>query len=239
MSVTDRREFIRLDVGYLDNPKVAEALDHSHAAVVLHMASMAYARQHRTDGVVPVRRVLRKADATQDDAQVLIDAGLWHDLGGGKVKVHDYEKHQETREQIEERSAKQAEKARKRWDSRQDASGIATGTPASNASGNAEESRGEESRHTGSAAAQQPGFQNGGAVLSSHGMPKAEHAEFIRALKDRGIRSWTAFVSDAHRKGTLDGLIEDWRTERDASKVTPLSKKKGPDVGVQEWMLRG
>jgi hypothetical protein len=238
MSVTDRREFIRLDVGYFDNPKVGEALDVSHAAVVLHIESMMYARRHRTDGVVPAKRVMRKVGATEDDAQTLLDAGLWEPRDGGKIYVHDYEKHQETREQIEERSAKQREKARKRWDSPRDARGNANGTPGSNASGNAEESRGEESRQT-PREAPQPDFQNGGAVLSSHGMPKAEHVEFIRAMKDRGIRSWTAFVSDAHRKGTLDGLIEDWRSERDAAKVTPLSKKKGPDVGVQEWMLRG
>jgi hypothetical protein len=154
--VADRREFIRLDVGYFDNPKVAEVLDESPLAVVLHVASMAHARQHRTDGIVSKKQLLRKVGATESDAKLLIDMGLWHDLGEGKVEVHDYAKHQETREEIEARSRAQRENARKRWDARRSADrnadgtfradGNANGNANGIASGNAEERRGEERR---------------------------------------------------------------------------------------------
>jgi hypothetical protein len=157
--VSDRREFIRLDVGYFDNPKVADVLDESPAAVVLHIASMAHARQHRTDGIVSRKQILRKVGATETDAKLLIDLGLWHDVGDGKIEVHDYAKHQETREEIEARSKVQRENARKRWDARRSAERNADGTfrADGNASGsangiagrNAEERRGEERREEG------------------------------------------------------------------------------------------
>jgi hypothetical protein len=157
--VADRREFIRLDVGYFDNPKVADALDDHPVAVLAHIASMAYARQHRTDGVVPVKRILRKVGATESDARALVKLGLWVELDESRIEVHDYAKHQETRDEIEARSKKQSENARKRWESRRDAtrnadgtfraSGNATGIAERTASGNAEESRGEERREEG------------------------------------------------------------------------------------------
>ena len=51
----DSREFVKLDVGYLSNPKVVGLLvDRRPLAILLHIECIGYARQHRTDGVVPV-----------------------------------------------------------------------------------------------------------------------------------------------------------------------------------------
>jgi hypothetical protein len=143
--VADRREFIRLDVGYFDNPKVAEVLDESPLAVVLHVASMAHARQHRTDGIVSKKQLLRKVGAIESDAKLLIDMGLWHDLGEGKVEVHDYAKHQETRADIEARSNAARKANEVRWNSSRIPIGSEpeSGLPPI---GNPEERRGEKRR---------------------------------------------------------------------------------------------
>lgn len=152
--VQDRREFIRLDVAYLDNPKVSEVLDESPVAVLLHIASMALSRQHRTDGVISRRQVIRKVGATDADAELLIRLGLWHDAGGGKIEVHDYAKHQETRAEIEARSEAARKAIKKRWDRSPDTSGnternterITAGTAPRSSPSNTEERRGEERR---------------------------------------------------------------------------------------------
>lgn len=250
--VTDRREYIRLDVGYFDNPKVAEVLDESPLAVALHIASMAHARQHRTDGVVSRKQLLRKVGAAETDAKLLLDLGLWHDLGDGKVEVHDYAKHQETREEIEARSEAQRKNARKRWDNRRDTSRNAdgtfhaTGTPDGNATGNArgnaEDSRGEERKEDGgrppSAGAREvksSGLDVQGA-LAAAGLPPNDHETFLQALRDGGVKRPPGFVMKAHHDGTLESRIKEWQDEqmRDAKaprviapNVTPT--KRGED----------
>lgn len=76
-------------------------------------------------------------------------------------------------------------------------------------------------------------------TLTGHGLTDDEQTHFIAHLQRQGnVRSVAAVVAKMHRDGTLAGRVADWRLERDATRVTPL-RKKGPDVGVQEWMLRG
>lgn len=61
--MADSREFFKMDVGYFDNPKVQSIIDTNPQAVLLHMRCIAYARQHRTDGLVPLRVALRSIGA--------------------------------------------------------------------------------------------------------------------------------------------------------------------------------
>jgi hypothetical protein len=141
--VTDRREFIKLDIGYLSNPKIAGLLlDRRPLAVLLHVECMTYSRQHRTDGVVPAALAMRSVvGSTRRDLTAAVDAGLLIDLGDGKVEVHDYAKHQETREEIEARSEAGRTGAAARWGkAKRSADRNADRSP----DGNAEERRGEE-----------------------------------------------------------------------------------------------
>lgn len=231
MSVSDRREFIRLDVGYFDNPKVGEALDVSHAAVVLHIASMAYARQHRTDGVVPAKRVMRKVGATQEDAQTLLDAGLWHQLDGGKVEVHDYAKHQETREEIEARSAAAKKAIHTRW-AREKGTGRTTdrssdGTAAGSTARNTEERRVEESNHPAEAGAGRAEKSNPNAVLLALGLSEDERREFNAHLRDAGARSPGAVVLSLEASGSLADRVSEWRDAK--------AKADKPRPGTSFW----
>lgn len=240
MSVSDRREFIRLDVGYFDNPKVGEALDVSHAAVVLHIESMMYARRHRTDGIVPAKRVMRKVGATEGDAQTLLDAGLWHQLDSGRIEVHDYAKHQETREEIEARSAAAKKAIRTRWD-REKGTGRTTarssdGTATGSTAGNTEERRGEESnqhaRTEADEAAPKPEKSNPNAVLLALGLSEDERREFNNHLREAGARSPSAVVLSLDASGQLADRVREWRDMKTAAeKPRPGTAFWGKRVG--------
>ena len=114
--MTDRREFIKLDVNYLDNPKVAPLVaDGKVRAVLLHIECIAYSRRNRKNGIVPIAVVRRRIGATKGDVDTLIAAGLLVDCGAGAVEVHDYLEHQESREQIEARADAARNAANARW----------------------------------------------------------------------------------------------------------------------------
>lgn len=233
--VSDRREFIRLDVGYFDNPKVADALDESPLAPLLHIASMAYARQHRTDGVVPIKRILRKVGATENDARILLEAGLWTSVGSGSIRVHDYDKHQETKAQIEARTNAAKKANQVRWSGNQ----IPIGSePDSEPDpiGNPEERRGEERRTSSGgvrksstervARADEPPPLSPTEITQSQmlldaGLPPWMEEDFFQALKDGGAKNTTAMVIGLHRKGLLQARVEEWQTERDRAAKAP------------------
>lgn len=113
--MADKRAYFKLDVGYLTNPKVAAlALDHPRV-VLLHMASIAYAAQHLTDGAFPVRLLLMLNGASDEDAQLLYDSGLWIDLGNGNAEVHDYLEHQRSAAEVKNAEDKAKRAANARW----------------------------------------------------------------------------------------------------------------------------
>ena len=76
------------------------------------------------------------------------------------------------------------------------------------------------------------------ALLQSHGVTEAERPQFLAALKQAKIRNTATFVNALHRKGELKGRIQEWREDLAAESMAGKPKKRGPDVGVQEWMLR-
>jgi hypothetical protein len=225
--VADKREFVRLDVGYLDNPKIADALDASPLAVLAHVASMTHCRQHRTDGVFVVRRILRKVGAEAADARLLLDLGLWVDLGEGKAELHDYLKHQESAAQIARLSEAGKKGAAGRWAEKRNTDR----TPNRNADRYAEERRGEERRKEATASSgrdadriadepppdfDQPEF-DAKKLLASAGLAQSEVRDFLVDLKagPKPIRNTTALINSLHRDGKLPGRIQEWRQERD------------------------
>lgn len=127
--MTDKRGFFKLDASYILNPKIATLLDASKTAVLLHIASIGYAAQHLTDGIVPVALLRRMLDACDEDAQLLFDAGLWIDRGDGTAEIRDYLKHQRSAEEAKGAAEKAKRAAEKRWNATEHASGIAVGMP--------------------------------------------------------------------------------------------------------------
>lgn len=229
--VSDKREFVRLDVGYLDNPKIADALDASPLAVLAHIASMTYCRQHRTDGAFSVSRILRKVGADGDVAKLLFSLGLWIDLGGGRAELHDYLKHQESAEQIARLSAAGKKGAAGRWAEKRTTDRITN----RNADRYAEERREEKRRDNPSRATSEPpadvpqrADMNPDAILQSHGMPEAERSQFKKWLREeRNVRSLSPWLTKVHAEGGVPDQITAWR------EATKPAKKIDP---TKEWM---
>lgn len=115
--MADRREFIKLDVGYLSNPKVVALLVAGKPhAVLFHVECMGYSRQHRTDGVVPIAAAMGAViGCKRRDVQAAVDIGLLVDNTDGSVTVHDYLEHQQSRAEIEAQSAAGRKGAEARW----------------------------------------------------------------------------------------------------------------------------
>ena len=160
----DSRVFFKVDVGYFRNPKVLPLLEENHDAVLIHLAAIAYAREHLTDGIVPIRRVMADVMTTpcgshcgtQCEPQcpriLLVQNGLIEDVDARTIRVHDYAEHNQTAADVEKSRAAGQKGAAARWSKRTDANRIAVGTATrstersadGNANPNAEERRGEE-----------------------------------------------------------------------------------------------
>lgn len=123
--MADKRAYFKLDVGYMSNPKVLAVLDESPTAILLHVASIGYAAQHLTDGVIPVRALLRMTGAEAYDADLLYAAGLWvPGPDGGKAEVHDFLQHQRSAEEVKGLSEAGRRGAKARWDANRNADGM-------------------------------------------------------------------------------------------------------------------
>ena len=124
--MADKRAFAKFDVGYLDNPKMLDVLDASSTAILMHFASVLYCAQHLTDGIVAARAMQRKAGGSNEDVQILIEAGLWHPEGHecascpqppeGKIYVHDFLEHNRDAAQAKRVSEKRSEAATSMWE---------------------------------------------------------------------------------------------------------------------------
>lgn len=125
--VADKRAYFKVDVGYFTNPKVAAILNDSPTAVILHLESIAYAAQHLTDGVVPAALVQRLVGATDADASLLLESGMWIDAGKGRVELRDYLEHQRSASEAKKLSEAGRKAATSRWQSDPDANRITDG----------------------------------------------------------------------------------------------------------------
>ena len=127
--MADKRAFAKFDVGYLDNPKMADVLDSSLHAICMHFASVLHCSQHLTDGLVAPKAMQRKVGGTETDIQILLDAGLWHgpghdcqacweacpDIPENRVYVHDFLEHNRDAAQAKRVSEKRSKVAKEGW----------------------------------------------------------------------------------------------------------------------------
>ncbi|RBQ00050.1 hypothetical protein [Bifidobacterium xylocopae] len=96
--------WFKVDDNLPRNPKMIQA---SLSAIGLWVEAGAWASASQTDGQV-LKRVLRTLhpDATEEDAQTLVDVGLWED-NGDYWQIHDFLDYNPSKDEVE------AEKARK------------------------------------------------------------------------------------------------------------------------------
>lgn len=107
-------EYIRVDVLMPEHPKIETLSDRAFRALV---TLWCYSGRQRTDGIITATQWKTWPAAVRKE---LVQSQLAHpmDVGGGAV-MHDFDEHQRTRAEIDEKSAERSEKARKaaqaRW----------------------------------------------------------------------------------------------------------------------------
>ena len=108
--------WVKLDDGFPEHPKVELAGD---KAAWLYVCGLAYCSRTLSDGYIPATRLCRLTRFPQPQklAERLVEVGLWDELPDG-WQVHDYGRHQRTKEQVEAIRAANAERARKYRESR-------------------------------------------------------------------------------------------------------------------------
>jgi len=107
----------KFDDLYDDNPKVKRAWRRSRAAVGLHVMAITYSARHETDGIVDVEWLEEKvpqAKEREEVVRVLVECGLLEAVDGESFVVHDYLKFNPSREQIEDRRRRDADRKRAR-----------------------------------------------------------------------------------------------------------------------------
>jgi hypothetical protein len=139
--MADRRYYAKIDVGYLDNPKIASLMDEHPRAILGHLWCILYSRQHATDGVVPMHLAMRHALLDAMHVQELVHLGLLEQRDERTLVVHDYLEHQDSAESVKNASDKARRAAAARW---ADAPSNASSNASGSASSNAKERRGEE-----------------------------------------------------------------------------------------------
>lgn len=207
--MADRRAYFKVDVGYLTNPKVGVLLDDAPKAILLHLQCIAYSSQHLTDGVVPIRLVMRQIGVPRCSEQcpeqcpeqckpqcplsLLMQCGLIDRLDERRVAVHDYLEHQRPSEEVKRASDKGKRAAAARW---ADAPSNAPSNALSNASSNAK--REERDITTLSPVPGGDRFEEfWDAYGKKTGRKKAE-AKYRLAIKKRGVTE--AMLIDAAKR---------------------------------------
>jgi hypothetical protein len=208
--VTDKRAYFKMDVGYLTNPKVTALVEEHPRAVLLHLQCIAYATQHFTNGIVPVRLAMRLACSEQCDLDLLVQCGLLIDHGNGNAEVHDYLEHQRSAEEVKAASDKGRRAAEARWS---DASGNAPSMP--DALPNPMPRKREREKE------QEGRFDEFWDLY-----PKKES-------KQAALRKWNTTVKAVSARDILDGLqrsVDYWQSKGTERQFIPA-----PDV----WLNKG
>lgn len=107
-----RRGYAQLSNGLWLNNKANELMDTDPRAFCMWIMSLSYASDNMTDGLLNVR-ALRRLGCDDRTRDALIECGMWEDAGDGCVRIHDYLKHNMSRESIESVRDKAAERKRR------------------------------------------------------------------------------------------------------------------------------
>lgn len=101
--------WVKLSDDFAEHPKTIEAAD--QGLLLTHLRAMCYCARYRTDGTIPRHLAPKK------DAAALVGLGLWDRTSTG-YEVHDWLKYNLSRDQDDDRKAKETERKRKYRESR-------------------------------------------------------------------------------------------------------------------------
>lgn len=225
--MADKRAFAKFDVGYLDNPKMADVLDSSLHAICMHFASVLHCSQHLTDGLVAPKAMQRKVGGSEADIQILIDAGLWHEpdhdcascrdacpeVPENRVYVHDFLEHNRDAAEAKRVSKERSRVAKEGWEKRKaDANGMQIALQSAEQNEpvcNAERER-EKERETSSSGI-------------ADATPRPEVVELLDLLDDCLQRN---------------GFKKPSRTKKNTDAARLLLEKDGYDKQQVAWMIQ-
>lgn len=107
--------WVRLDTALPRNQKVLAltGMKDGHRAAFVYICSLSYAGEQGTDGFIPAP-ALPMLHGRPQDADRLLEVGLWHARSGG-WQINDWGEYQQTNAETEERTKRAKAAAAARW----------------------------------------------------------------------------------------------------------------------------
>lgn len=105
--------WVRLDTTWPHNPKVLALLAQGargRSALVTYVASLCYAGATGSDGFIP-SYALGYLQASKVDADLLVDAGLWHEAAEAGWDINDWAEFQQSSDETAKRKARAKSRA--------------------------------------------------------------------------------------------------------------------------------
>lgn len=95
-----RRGYVQLVNGFYDNDKIRDLVRMGHAdSVGIFCMALSLCGDRLTDGFISRRALLSNIGATPEQVQALVDEGMFEEVDEGWL-IHDYAKHNRTKEQV-------------------------------------------------------------------------------------------------------------------------------------------
>lgn len=95
-----RRGYVQLVNGFYDNDKIRDLVRMGHAdSVGIFCMALSLCGDRLTDGFISRRALLSNIGATPEQVQALVDEGMFEEVDEGWL-IHDYTKHNRTKEQV-------------------------------------------------------------------------------------------------------------------------------------------
>lgn len=96
-----RQGYGKLSNGFHSNTKVKKLRRLCPSALGVYAVAISYCSDVLNDGVMSEDDVIYQLDATEEDIEALLKVGMFERLEDGSYRIHDYLKHQSSREQVE------------------------------------------------------------------------------------------------------------------------------------------
>lgn len=95
-----RRGYVQLVNGFYDNDKIRDLVRMGHAdSVGIFCMTLSLCGDRLTDGFISRRALLSNIGATPEQVRALVDEGMFEEVDEGWL-IHDYTKHNRTKEQV-------------------------------------------------------------------------------------------------------------------------------------------
>ena len=95
-----RRGYVQLINGFYDNDKIRDLVRMGHAdSVGIFCMALSLCGDRLTDGFISRRALLSNIGATPEQVRALVDEGMFEEVDEGWL-IHDYTKHNRTKEQV-------------------------------------------------------------------------------------------------------------------------------------------